>query len=198
MYIKTEETPNPNSVKFIPNRSISPESPIYFKKATDADNTFLGRKLFLIEGVESVFYGRDFITVTKKDSSSWEIIKREIVICIMDHFSSGLDVFDEIPNKEKDFKSSTRSNVDGYIKSNKLYSDIEKQIIDLIDHKVRPSVAMDGGDIAYKGFEDGIVKLELRGACSGCPSSTITLKNGIEAMLKHYVPEVTSVEAYEE
>lgn len=182
MFIQTEETPNPNSFKFIPGTIIS-DQPVYYSTKEEAGNqSLLAVKLFNIEGVKSVFFGSDFITITKMEEKEWNILKPEILMIIMDHFEAGFPVFD---NKEQ-FSSKI---------SSKEFSNIEKQIIEIIETRVRPSVAMDGGDIIYKGFEDGIVKLELHGACSGCPSSTITLKNGIESMLKHYVPDVIAVEA---
>ena len=124
-------------------------------------------------------------TVTKSEQSEWSLLKPEILMVVMDHLVAGLPVFDEPQNIFRDIDT------DGM-------SDIEKQIIEIIETRVRPSVAMDGGDIVYQGFEDGIVYLQLRGACSGCPSSSITLKNGIESMLQHFVPEVKGVEAVEE
>ena len=138
----------------------------------------------LFYGTQNTF-GADFITVTKIDESDWKLLKPEILMVIMDHLVSGLPVLDENKN------ILTQVN-------NELFSEIEKQIIEIIETRVRPSVAMDGGDIIYKGFKDGIVYLQLQGACSGCPSSSITLKNGIESMLQHYVPEVISVESIED
>ena len=185
MYIQTEETPNPNAVKFIPGIIVNNDSPIFFSSIEAVQNSFLSYKLFLNKGVEGVFLGSDFITITKAEKISWETLKRDIIITLTDHFASGLKVFDK-----EDVAREEKEEIDI-----STLSEIEKQIVEIIEKNVRPSVAMDGGDIVYKGFENGIVKLELRGSCSGCPSSTITLKSGIESMLKHYVPEVISVEA---
>lgn len=187
MFIQTENTPNPNALKFVPGVEISPENPMHFDNKDEAIKSPLARKLFSIDGVESVFFGSDFITITKSDNFAWEVLKPELLINIMDHLSAKLPIFDKEPSKQEN------SNIDPA-----LLSDIEKQIVEIIDTRVRPSVAMDGGDITFRGFKDGIVTLQLKGACSGCPSSTITLKNGIESMLKHFIPEVESVEALED
>ncbi len=184
MFIQTEITPNPNAMKFLPGEDISPEKPVHFSSPKDAVSSPLARKLFSIDDVDAVFFGSDFITITKKNNSTWEVLKPEVLEAIMGHLVAKLPILDkpkiavEIPQEH--------------------LGDIEKQIMEIIETRVRPSVAMDGGDIIYRGFENGVVLLELRGACSGCPSSTITLKNGIESMLKYYVPEVVSVEAVEE
>lgn len=183
MFIQTEITPNPNAIKFLPNITISPGNPVHFANIDEAKSkSSLAVQLFTIDNVKSVFFGDDFITITKEGDSDWLIIKPEILVIIMDHFTAGYSFFDQQATK--------------YIVDNSVgESEIERQIIEIIETRVRPSVAMDGGDIIYRGFENGIVKLELRGACSGCPSSSITLKNGIESMLKHFVPEVLSVES---
>jgi Fe-S cluster biogenesis protein NfuA len=183
MFIQTENTPNPNAFKFIPGFEIA-RDPIYFASMQEASSSFLARKILNIKWVESVFFGHDFITVNKSADGNWDILKPEILMTIMDHFTSGLQVFDYPVEKIKIDSAQTEYS-----------SEIEKEIIEIIETKVRPAVAMDGGDIIYKSFEDGVVKLELHGACAGCPSSLITLKNGIESMLKHYVPEVKEVEA---
>ena len=185
MFIQTEETPNPNALKFLPGLEISVE-PVFFNNFDEARaKSSLAAKIYSISDIKAVFFGADFITVTKNDASDWKLLKPEILMVIMDHLVSGLPVFDENKN------IFTQVNTEGL-------SEIEKQIIEIIETRVRPSVAMDGGDIIYKGFKDGIVYLQLHGACSGCPSSSVTLKNGIESMLQHYVPEVISVEAIEE
>lgn len=184
MFIQTEVTPNPNAIKFIPGENISQEGPIHFASMEDAKSSPLARKLFTIDGVFAVFFGADFVTITKKDDMEWNILKPEILVSLMDHLVAKLPIFD----KTNQSKNSSLENL----------GDIEKQIVEIIETRVRPSVAMDGGDIIYKGFENGIVMLELRGACAGCPSSTITLKNGIESMLKYYIPEVVAVEATNE
>ena len=182
MFIQTEETPNPNALKFLPGVEISPEAPVFFNNFTEARaKSSLAAKIYAIGNIETVFFGADFITVTKASSFDWQLLKPEILMIIMDHLVAGLSIFDEVQ------AIFAESNQEGL-------SEIEKQIIEIIETRVRPSVAMDGGDIVYKGFKEGIVYLELRGACSGCPSSSVTLKNGIESMLKHYIPEVEAVE----
>ncbi len=179
MFIQTENTPNPNTLKFIPGIAVMESGTAFFTSAADAKPSPLAVSLFKVEGVAAVFLGSDFITVTKTESGDWGTLKALLLAAIMDHFVAGLPVMASAA-KAKDTSGDT---------------DIEKQIRELIDTRVRPAVAQDGGDIIFRGFHDGIVQLELHGACSGCPSSTATLKNGIENMLKHYVPEVISVEA---
>ena len=169
MFIQTEETPNPNALKFLPGLDISPKSPVFFNNFDEAKaKSPLAAKLYDIGNIEAVFLGADFITVTKTPEIEWKLLKPEILMVIMDHLVSGLPIFNNNEN------TSTQINTDGL-------SEIEKQIIEIIETRVRPSVAMDGGDIIYKGFKEGIVYLQLHGACSGCPSSTVTLKNGIES-----------------
>ena len=187
MYIQTEETPNPNALKFLPGNVINAGEPIFFSTIDEAaKKSMLAAKIFRINDVSAVFFGDSFITVTKSEDSSWSLLKPEILMTIMDHLVAGMPIFDEPQNS-----SPTAVNTEGM-------SEIEKQVVEIIETRVRPSVAMDGGDIVYQGFKDGIVYLQLRGACSGCPSSSITLKNGIESMLKHYIPEVQAVEAVPE
>ncbi|MSP33978.1 MAG: NifU family protein [Rickettsiales bacterium] len=182
MFIQTEETPNPASLKFIPDGIMVMENDTAnFKSKEQAVKSPLAEELFKIDGVSSIFFGSDFITVTKSDEVEWKKIKTEILATIMDFFVAGKTVM-------RDASATTASTVD------ENDSEIVKQIKELIEIKVRPAVAMDGGDIIFRGFENGVVMLELKGSCSGCPSSTITLKNGIENMLKHYIPEVVSVE----
>lgn len=186
MYIQIEETPNPDALKFLPGQDISPTSPIFFNTKDEAKGkSKLAEKIFLLEEVEAVFFGKDFITVTKSSGSDWNILKPEILMSIMDYLVAGFPIFEENSN-EPEIRLSDKE-----------LTEIEKQIIEIIETRVRPSVAMDGGDIVYKGFKNGIVYLQLHGACSGCPSSSVTLKNGIESMLQHFIPEVISVEAQE-
>lgn len=185
MLIRTEYTPNPDAIKFLPGITIAGDHPAHFTQETiPKRKSILALKLLAIDNVNAVFFGDDFITVTKSEDCIWDVLKPEILMTIMDHFTTGLTAFDS----EHENTGCITQNIDSL-------SEIEKQIIEIIETRVRPSVAMDGGDIIYRGFEDGIVKLELHGSCSGCPSSGITLKNGIESMLKHFVPEVISVEA---
>jgi NFU1 iron-sulfur cluster scaffold homolog, mitochondrial len=181
MFIQTESTPNPLTMKFIPGVPVMASGTAFLTSAEDAAASPLAATLFRIPGVTAVFLGSDFITVTKDEASQWESLKPLLLTSIMDHFVAGRPVMAEGAGSP----SASHEND----------SEIEKQIRELIDTRVRPAVAQDGGDIIFRGFHDGIVQLELHGACSGCPSSTATLKSGIENMLKHYVPEVVAVEA---
>ncbi|MDA0781708.1 MAG: NifU family protein [Rickettsiales bacterium] len=184
MFIQTETTPNPATLKFIPGESVLGSSTANFNSKEEAVRSPLATALFDINGIEAVFLGSDFISVTKNQDNDWSHLKTEVLTTIMEHYVAGKPVMSGDGSK-----ASAESNEDD--------DEIVKQIKELIETRVRPSVAQDGGDIIFHGFENGIVKLEMHGACSGCPSSTITLKNGIENMLKHYVPEVESVEAIE-
>jgi Fe-S cluster biogenesis protein NfuA len=181
MFIQTETTPNPQTLKFIPGVTVLETGTHDFRNADAASISPLAAELFKIAGVSGVFLGSDFITITKAEGYEWDVLKPGLLMQIMEHFVAGKPVIR-----------------DGAVKADAGHGElgeIEQQIVELIETRVRPAVAMDGGDIIYKGFEDGIVLLELHGACSGCPSSTATLKSGIENMLKHYVPEVVAVEA---
>jgi Fe-S cluster biogenesis protein NfuA len=184
MFIRTEETPNPQTLKFIPDDKIvlEKETAEFKNQKQAALKSPLALQLFEISGVESIFFGRDFITITKSESYSWDKMRADILATIMDFFVTGKEVMFKQKEVEEDLQDS----------------EIVKQIKELIEVKVRPAVAMDGGDITFHSFVDGVVYLVLKGSCSGCPSSTITLKNGIENMLKHYIPEVESVEQIEE
>lgn len=185
MFIQTEETPNPATLKFIPDGQVVLQSgTAEFKNQKQAaTKSPLALQLFEIKGVESIFLGKDFITVTKSSNVEWPQIKAEILATVMDFYVAGKPVMYDQKTEEV---------------SNSEDSEVVKQIKELIEIKVRPAVAMDGGDIIFHSFEDGIVRLVLKGSCSGCPSSTITLKNGIENMLKHYIPEVVAVEQVED
>lgn len=187
MYIQTEETPNPNALKFLPGEAVMPTGTMYIDEKEDASRSPLAELLFKIAGVEAIFLGSDFITVTKSADSKWEILKPMVLTEVMDFYVQGKSVLPTKDNKKKEEKPAAPT----YDENDPLI----KQIVELIDTRVRPAVAMDGGDIIFRGFEEGTVTLELHGACSGCPSSTATLKDGIENMLKHYVPEVENVEA---
>lgn len=180
MFIQTEVTPNPNSLKFLPGCEVGGKKVKHFETKTDTKSSKLAQKLFNVSDVNAVFFGSDFITITKKESTEWDIVKPEILTIIMDHFVAGWPAFDFV---EDDSKSSSDDN------------EIITERKELIDNRIRPAVAQDGGDIVFHSYEDGIVKLILHGACSGCPSATVTLKNGIENMLKYYIPEIISVEA---
>ena len=182
MFIQTEQTPNPQTLKFLPGKVVMEDGTSFFQNVDEASNSPFAKRLFGVEGVEGVFFGSDFITITKNQSIEWQVMKPLILGSIMDHYNSG-DV--------TILKEATEKNNSLYKNEND--SDIVKQIKELLDTRVRPAVAMDGGDIIYDSFKDGIVYLHMQGACSGCPSSTATLKMGIENMLKHYVPEVQEV-----
>lgn len=182
MFIQTEETPNPNTLKFLPGQEVVTDGSVDFADEEAAKASPLAASLFEIADVKRVFFGSDFVTVTKTDGVDWAVLKPGILTTIMDHFVAGKPVM----GTAKGTASSTASEED---------DELVRTIKELIDTRVRPAVAQDGGDIVYRGYEDGIVKLELHGSCSGCPSSTATLKSGIENMLKHYVPEVIAVEA---
>lgn len=182
MFIQTETTPNPLTLKFIPGVAVLGQGTAFYTDKSAATESPLATALFEIPEVRAVFLGGDFITVTRSEESKWDILKPALLTTIMEHFVSGRKV---VNAGEKTTSNGANDND----------SEIVKQIIELIDTRVRPAVAQDGGDIIYRSFENGIVKLELHGSCSGCPSSTMTLKNGIENMLRHYVPEVLAVEA---
>ena len=184
MFIQTESTPNPATLKFLPGRDVmGPNGIANFPAPEDAANSPLAGRLFSVEGVMGVFLGADFVTVTKADAAEWHHIKPAILGVIMDHFMSDAAVVNEAPA------------VSAHAEVNGEDEEVVSQIIELLDTRVRPAVAADGGDIVFHGFDKGTVYLHMQGACAGCPSSTITLKNGIENMLRHYLPEVTSVEA---
>lgn len=179
MFIQTENTPNPATVKFIPGVSVMPSGVAEFMNAIEAKKSPLAERVFEIRGVQSVFFGKDFVSVTKTDAVEWGAIKAQILGAVMQHFTMGEPLFSD---------GHTDAVVD-----DSLLDEISKQIKELIETRVRPAVAQDGGDIIFNKFEQGIVYLTMRGACSGCPSSTVTLKNGVETMLRHYVPEVLEV-----
>ena len=183
MFIQTEQTPNPQTLKFLPGRVVMKEGTSFFQNIGEAVDSPLAKRLFILDGVTGVFFGSDFITITKSENLDWQVIKPAILGAIMDHFNSEEPTI----NKEVSNKGSES------LKTDEGDSDIVKQIKELIDTRVRPAVAMDGGDIIYQSFKDGIVYLHMQGACSGCPSSAATLKMGIENMLKHYIPEVVEV-----
>jgi Fe-S cluster biogenesis protein NfuA len=183
MFIQTENTPNPNCLKFIPGLEImGNNAPINIESKDEAKISELTEKLFEFDFVKAIFLGNDFISVTKDEEFTWDVIKPDILVTIMEFF-----VHDKKILRDNNFKQEPCYNEDD--------DEIVKQIKEIIEHRVRPAVAQDGGDITFSKFVDGVVYLQLKGACSGCPSSTVTLKDGIESMLKHYVPEVESVEA---
>ncbi len=180
MFIQTEQTPNPATLKFLPGCSVMDAGTADFPTAVEAARSPLAQRLFEIEGVSGVFLGSDFITVTKEADRDWYLLKPAILGVIMEHFTSGRPVILEAAEEEQPAEED---------------DEIVAQIKELLDTRVRPAVAQDGGDIIFHGFEDGVVYLHMQGACSGCPSSTATLKAGIENMLRHYIPEVIEVRA---
>ncbi|XP_047236894.1 NFU1 iron-sulfur cluster scaffold homolog, mitochondrial [Girardinichthys multiradiatus] len=187
MFVQTQDTPNPNSLKFLPGRIILEEGTMNFAGPRDAFCSPLARQLFRIDGVKSVFLGPDFITITKSDETmEWKVIKPDVYAAIMDFFTSGLPVVNEGSKPSADTAPSEDDD------------EVVAMIKELLDTRIRPTVQEDGGDIVYRGFEDGIVKLKLQGACTSCPSSIVTLKNGIQNMLQFYIPEVEAVEEVKE
>lgn len=185
MFIQTENTPNPEVLKFLPGREVLSEGAREFRGADEATVSPLAKALFDLDDVVRVFFGTDFLTVTKHEDSDWSHMKAPILAAIMDHFTSGQPILSDTSGSGHD-----ETVYDGET------AQIVEEIKDLLDTRIRPAVAQDGGDIVFSRFEadTGVVYLHMRGACSGCPSSSATLKAGVENMLKHYVPEVTRVE----
>ncbi|WP_372613920.1 NifU family protein [Aquicoccus sp.] len=182
MFIQTESTPNPATLKFLPGQTVMESGTADFPAAVDVNVSPLAARVFGIDGVKGVFLGNDFVTVTKTDDVEWDHVKPAILGAIMEHFQSGAPVM-------ADGAQSTS----GHAENDGPDSGIIDQIKVLLDTRVRPAVAQDGGDITFHGFEKGVVYLHMQGACAGCPSSTLTLKMGIENLLRHYIPEVTEV-----
>lgn len=182
MFIQTEATPNPATLKFFPGEDVLPNGTEDFPNIDSTESSSLARKLFGIRGVERVFFGSDFISISKGDTIHWEHIKPAILGTIMEHFQAGQPVMEY--SQEDQAIGEDPDSPD---------APIIKQIKELLDTRVRPAVAQDGGDITFYGFDRGVVYLHMRGACAGCPSSTITLKMGIENLLRHYIPEVIEV-----
>ena len=178
MFVQTEVTPNPNSLKFLPGKKVSNSGPYEITKKVDIKNELV-RNILSINGVEGIFLGSDFISVNKNDEIKWEEIKHIVISLINDFYSSGNEfVIDE--NVKEEVSELT---------------EIEEKIVKILEQKIRPAVARDGGDIKFKEFKDGVVKVQLQGSCSGCPSSTMTLKQGVQNLLCHYLPEVKEVVA---
>ena len=178
MFVQTEITPNPNSLKFLPGKNVSNIGSFEVTQK-DQTNNELVKNLLSINGVEGIFLGKDFISINKYDDTPWDEIKHIVISLINDFYSSGKECVVE----------------NTLIENNENLKDIEKKIVKILDEKIRPAVAKDGGDIKFKEFKDGIVKVQLQGSCSGCPSSTMTLKQGVQNLLCHYLPEVKKVEA---
>lgn len=183
MFIQTEVTPNPNALKFIPGGPVANGSHD-FRTEESAAASPLAKSIFRLAGVQGVYLGSDFLSVTKSDETSWDILKPRVLAAIMDHAMTGLPAVEEASGNAAGDAAPAADD-----------DEVTAQIREIIDTRVRPAVAMDGGDIIFDSFVDGIVYLEMRGACSGCPSSTATLKTGIENMLRHFVPEVQEVRA---
>ena len=188
MFIQTEDTPNPATLKFLPGRAVVADGlpPMEFEKGDDVNAAPLAEMLFSIPGIDSVFFGGDFISVSRNDETNWQRLKPAVLGAIMDFYVAGGDVLTGMANSDDEDEEVYEGDV----------LEIVEQIKELINTRIRPAVAQDGGDIVFRKFnvDDGTVYLQMKGACAGCPSSTLTLKSGIENLLKHYVPEVTSVE----
>ncbi|HEX2804201.1 MAG TPA: NifU family protein [Sphingomicrobium sp.] len=189
MLIRTEHTPNPSTRKFLPGQAVMESGTRDFPDAESAEASPLAEALFNTQMVEGVFFGRDFVSVTAAPGVDWPLLEPEVVSILLDHFVTGAPLF----------KAGTAAGIqvapESAIEEDPADSEIIEQIKELIDTRVRPAVAQDGGDIIYKGYRDGRLYLGMQGACQGCPSSAVTLKRGIESLIKHYVPEVESVEA---
>lgn len=184
MFIQTEATPNPATLKFLPGREVASARPLDFSSPDEAAQSQLASALFAVDGVSRVMFGSDFISVTK-EAGEWQHIKPAVLGAIMEHFMAGWPLLLETAPASDDGE-------DEFYEPE--HAEIVDTIKDLLDSRIRPAVAGDGGDITFRGFRDGIVFLSMKGACSGCPSSTATLKNGIENLLRHYVPEIEAVE----
>ena len=181
MFVQTQITPNPNSLKFLPGKIVSNYGSFEITKKDDTNNELV-RNLLSVNGVEGIFLSKDFISINKYDDASWDEIKHIVISLINDFYSSGKECVIDKSLKEE----------------NENLQEIEKKIVKILNEKIRPAVAKDGGDIKFKEFADGIVKVQLQGSCSGCPSSTMTLKQGVQNLLCHYIPEVNKVEAINE
>jgi Fe-S cluster biogenesis protein NfuA len=180
MFIQTEQTPNPATLKFIPGREVMTSGTADFRDSVEAETSPLARRLFAVDGVEGVMLGGDFVSITKSPSTEWHHLKPALLGAIMEHFTSGEPVV---------------SGVEDEVLADPADGELVATIRELLDTRVRPAVAQDGGDITFHGFQNGIVYLRMKGACAGCPSSVATLKHGIENMLRHFVPEVSEVRA---
>ncbi len=182
MFIQTESTPNPATLKFLPGQAVLEVGTADFPSVEAAEKSPLAKRLFSVDGVTGVFFGIDFITITKADATEWDHVKPALLGAIMEHYQSGASIMGD-----------DHQPVSGHAEHTGEDGEIVNQIKELLDTRVRPAVAQDGGDITFHGFERGIVYLHMQGACAGCPSSTLTLKMGIENLLRHYIPEVVEV-----
>ena len=190
MMVETEHTPNPDTLKFLPGKKVSEVGPIEFLKNDKSIKITLANKILALEGTLMVFFGEDFITVKKQKTLKWDNLKHSIISEINDHYSKGNDVVVKKDTKLEKILKESESNPEK-VESNEVINKINE----VLDSKIRPAVARDGGDITFKSFSDGVVTVELKGSCSGCPSSIMTLKQGVQNLLCHYIPEVKSVEA---
>ena len=181
MFIQTESTPNPATLKFLPGQTVLDMGTADFPSPDGASVSPLATRIFAVDGVTGVFFGKDFVTVTKSDGMDWDVMKPALLGAIMEHFTGGAPIL---------FASAEES---AHADGNGENGEIVREIKEILDTRVRPAVAQDGGDITFQGYEDGIVFLNMQGACAGCPSSTVTLKRGVENMLKHYIPEIVEV-----
>jgi len=177
MFVQTQNTPNPNSLKFLPGRKVSNDVPIEITDKNESNNELI-RNILSINGVTGIFLSDDFLSINKNEKTEWEDLKHIIISFINDYYSNGNEIV-----IDKESKSSSNLNL----------SDVEKKIINILETKVRPAVARDGGDIKFKEFKDGVVVVNLQGSCSGCPSSAMTLKQGVQNLLCHYIPEIKEV-----
>ena len=178
MFVQTESTPNPNSLKFLPGKKVSNSGPYEITNKEDIQNELV-RNILSINGIEGIFLGKDFISVNKNENIKWDEIKHIVISLINDFYANGKEFVIDENIKEEDLD----------------LSEIESKIVKILEEKIRPAVARDGGDIKFKEFKDGVVKVQLQGSCSGCPSSTMTLKQGVQNLLCHYLPEVKEVVA---
>ena len=178
MFVQTETTPNPNSIKFLPGKIVSNSGSFEVTRKNEINNELI-KNLLSVNGVEGIFLGKDFISINKYDDFSWDDIKHIVISLINDFYATGKEFV-----IDKDVNEITED-----------LKDIEKKIVKVLEQKIRPAVAKDGGDIKFKEFKNGIVKVQLQGSCSGCPSSTMTLKQGVQNLLRHYIPEVKEVQA---
>tara|TARA_B100001540_G_C15529917_1_gene516422 strand:+ start:196 stop:735 length:540 start_codon:yes stop_codon:yes gene_type:complete len=178
MFVQTETTPNPNSIKFLPGKIVSNSGSFEVTRKDEINNELI-KNLLSVNGVEGIFLGKDFISINKYDDFSWDDIKHIVISLINDFYATGKEFV-----IDKDVNEITED-----------LKDIEKKIVKVLEQKIRPAVAKDGGDIKFKEFKDGVVKVQLQGSCSGCPSSTMTLKQGVQNLLRHYIPEVKEVQA---
>jgi len=191
MIVETEHTPNPDTLKFLPGKKVSEVGPIEFLKSDKSIKIPLANKILSLDGTTMVFFGENFITVKKEKDLNWKDLKHGIISEINDYYSKGNDVV-----VDKNFKTDNNLNKSQSDSTSIKSDEIINKINDVLDTKIRPAVAKDGGDIKFKSFKNGIVTVELRGSCSGCPSSVMTLKQGVQNLLCHYIPEVKSVEAF--